>query len=74
MKNKKYWIAWAQRAGVRAARTVSQIAIAEIGVGTAMGGIDWIYILSTSAIAGVLSLLSSVRGLPEVMIEENEEY
>ena len=64
--NKEYWIHWAKAAGIRAVKTVCQTAIATIGVNTAMGQVDWMLVASTAALAGVLSLLTSVAGLPEV--------
>ena len=52
--------------GIRAIKTVAQAAIAGIGTAAAMGAVDWKYVLSASVLAGVLSLLTSVAGLPEV--------
>ena len=69
MKNKDYWIKWLKKAGIRAVKTVAQAAIAGIGTAAAMGQVDWIYVLSAAALAGVLSLLTSVAGLPEVQKE-----
>ena len=63
---KRDWIEWAKRAGVRAGKTVAQAAIAGIGTAAAMGQVDWKYVVSASALAGVLSLLTSVAGLPEL--------
>lgn len=79
MKNKKYWLKWAKKAGIRAVKTVAQAAIAGIGTAAVMGQVDWKYVLSAAALAGVLSLLTSVAGLPEVQkettvtTEESEE-
>ncbi len=70
MHSKEYWINWGKRAGIRALRTLSQSAIATIGISNAMGDIDWKYVLSTSALAGIISMLTSIRGLPEIKIEE----
>lgn len=70
MYDKGYWIHWLKRAGVRGARTVAQSAIASIGVSSAIGEIDWMYVLSTAMFAGVISILSSIRGLPEIRMEE----
>lgn len=65
MRNKEYWINWAKAAGIRATKTVAQAAIAGIGAAAAMGQVDWKYVASASVLAGVLSLLTSVAGLPE---------
>lgn len=61
----KDWKNWAKCAGIRAAKTVAQTAIAAIGTATALGQIDTKLVISTSALAGILSLLTSVAGLPE---------
>lgn len=65
MKN-IFTLEWLKAAGMRALKTVAQTAIASIGVSTAMGQVDWITVLSTSALAGILSLLTSINGLPEI--------
>lgn len=70
MKNKKYWIEWAKRAGVRAIKTVAQTAIATIGTATVLGGVDWVMVGSASVLAGGLSILTSIAGIPEVKEEE----
>ena len=70
MKNKQYWIEWAKRAGVRAIKTVAQTAVATIGTAAVIGDVNWVMVASASALAGVLSLLTSVAGLPEV--EQND--
>lgn len=51
---------------VRALRTCAQTAIASIGTATALGQVNWISVLSTTALAGIISLLMSISGLPEV--------
>ena len=61
---------WAKAAGIRAVKTMAQAAIAGIGAAAAMGQVDWKYVLSASALAGVLSMLMSITGIPEVEIEE----
>lgn len=63
---KRDWIEWTKRAGVRAVKTVAQAAIAGIGTAMAMGQVDWKYVASASVLAGVLSMLTSVAGLPEM--------
>lgn len=69
MRNKEYWIEWAKRAGVRAVKTVAQTAVATIGTAAVMGDVNWVMVASASALSGVLSLLTSVAGLPEVNME-----
>ena len=58
--------AWAQAASIRALRTVAQTAVATIGTTTAMGSVDWKLVASTAVLAGIVSVLTSVAGLPEV--------
>jgi hypothetical protein len=57
---------WIKAAGIRAIKTVAQTAVATIGTAVAMGNVDWIMVASASALAGVVSLLTSVAGLPEL--------
>ena len=72
MRNKEYWIEWVKRAGVRAVKTVAQTAVATIGTAAVMGDVNWVMVASASALAGVLSLLTSIAGLPEVTADENQ--
>ena len=62
MKKKTWWKA----AAVRALKTVAQTAVAAIGTGAVLQDVDWIMVASASLLAGVLSLLTSLAGLPEV--------
>ena len=57
---------WFKAAGIRAIKTIAQTAIATIGTGAVIGDVNWLYVLSAAALAGVLSLLTSVAGIPEV--------
>ena len=66
MDVKKWWKA----AGIRALKTVAQTAVATIGTSAALGEVDWIMVASASMLAGLLSLLTSVAGLPEVKQEQ----
>ena len=61
---------WFKAAGIRALKTLAQTAIATIGVGATVGTVDWLTVCSTAVVAAILSLLTSVAGLPE--IKENE--
>ena len=62
----KNWKNWVKAAGVRAIKTVAQTAIATIGTSVALGDVNWVMVGSASVLAGVLSILTSVAGLPEV--------
>lgn len=64
--SKQWWKEWLKRAGIRAIKTVCQTAIATIGSATLFEEINWVMILSASGLAGVLSLLTSLAGLPEI--------
>lgn len=63
---KEKFIKWIKAAGVRAVKTVAQTAVATIGTAAVLGEVNWIMVLSASVLAGVISLLTSVAGLPEV--------
>lgn len=67
------WKAWFKAAGIRAIKTVAQAAIATIGVAVVMSDVDWIAVVSSSILAGVLSLLTSLAGLPELKEEPEED-
>ena len=63
---KEKLLTWLRAAGVRALKTVAQTAVATIGTGAVISEVDWRMVLSASILAGVLSLLTSVAGLPEI--------
>jgi len=65
-----YWKRWLKAAGVRALKTVCQTAIATIGTSAAVTEVNWVMVASASVLAGVISLLTSLAGLPEVEPDE----
>ena len=63
---KRDWIEWAQRAGVRAVKTMAQTAVAMLPAAASITAVDWKTVIGTAALAGVASLLTSLKGLPEL--------
>ena len=61
-----YWKNWIKASGVRAVKTVAQTAVATIGTSAVSGDVNWVMVASASALAGILSLLTSIAGIPEV--------
>lgn len=70
---RRCWKTWAKAAGIRALRTVAQTAAATIGTAAVMKEVDWLMVGSAALMAGVLSLLTSLGGLPECKEEEQGE-
>lgn len=64
-----YWKNWIKAAGVRAIKTVAQTAVATIGTSAVMGEVNWTMVLSAAVLSGILSLLTSISGIPEVSKE-----
>ena len=62
---------WIRAASIRAIKTVAQAALAGIGTALAMSEVNWKYVISTSTLAGIFSLLTSIAGLPEVKEDKN---
>lgn len=70
--NKEYWKNWIKAAGVRAIKTVAQTAIATIGTAAVLGDVNWIAVASASVLSGIISLLTSIAGIPEVKKEDKK--
>lgn len=66
--DKKAIVTWLKAAGVRALKTVAQTAVATIGTAAVLDQVNWVAVLSASVLAGVLSLLTSLAGLPELKV------
>lgn len=67
-----YWKKWIQAASIRAVKTLAQTAVATIGTSAVIGDVNWVMVLSASALAGILSLLTSIAGIPEVKGDDGE--
>jgi len=67
---KRDWKAWFKFAGIRALKTIAQTAIATIGTTALLTEVNWAVVASASALAGILSLLTSIAGIPEESLEE----
>jgi hypothetical protein len=65
---------WIQKAGVRALKTVAQTAVATVGTMNLITEVNWYVVVSASALAGVLSLLTSLAGLPELEEEDDTKH
>ena len=65
---KENWKTWFKAAAIRAVKTIAQTAVATIGTSAVLGDVNWVAVVSASVLAGVLSLLTSVAGLPEVEV------
>lgn len=63
---------WLKKAGMRAVKTMAQTFVATVGTATVIGAVDWKMVLSASVLAGILSIATSVAGIPEVEERETE--
>ena len=67
------WKNWIKAAGIRAIKTVAEAAIATIGTSAVLSEVDWVMVVSASVLAGILSLLTSLAGLPELEEPKTQE-
>ena len=70
MKNKDYWKTWAKAAGIRALKTLAQTAVAMIGTSVVISDVNFSMGVSASVLSAIVSVLTSVAGLPEVKVED----
>lgn len=63
---------WLKASAIRAVKTMAQTAIATIGTSAVLGDVNWIMVISASVLSGIISILTSVAGIPEVRSDENE--
>ena len=63
---------WIKASAIRAVKTMAQTAVATIGTSAVMGDVNWLMVASASALSGLISILTSVAGIPEVRSDENE--
>ena len=73
MKDKQYWSKWEKAAARRALKTAAQTFVATIGTTATIGAVDWKLVCSTSVLAAILSIGTSLAGLPEVEPNETAE-
>ena len=75
MKTKRDWKLWAEKAGIRAVKTMAEAALGVIGTSTFMGTVNWAQVVSAAVLAGIISLLVNAKGLPELeeSVKDNKE-
>lgn len=66
------WKKWLKAAAIRAVKTIAQTAIASIGTSAVLGEVNWVLVVSSAALAGILSVLTSIAGIPEEKMPEEE--
>ena len=73
MRKKEYWIKWAKAAGVRAVKTMAQTFIATVSTAAVLGDVNWTMTVSATVLSGILSIATSIAGLPELKVPELQE-
>ncbi len=73
MRKKEYWIKWAKAAGVRAVKTMAQTFIATVSTAAVLGDVNWTMTVSATVLSGILSIATSIAGLPELKVPELPE-
>ena len=73
MVKKEYWIKWAKAAGVRAVKTMAQTFIATVSTAAVLGDVNWTMTVSATVLSGILSIATSIAGLPELKVPELPE-
>lgn len=71
--SKEWWIQWFYCAGIRALKTCAQTAVGVIGASAIVSDVNWLVVASSSALAGITSLLTSIAGLPEITAESGDK-
>lgn len=67
-------VEWLKKAGIRAVKTMAQTAVAVIGTGAVISAVDWQMVVSSAVVAGIVSILTSVAGIPEVEGERSSSF
>ena len=66
MKTKRDWKLWFKKAGIRAVKTMAEAALGVIGTSTFVGSVNWVQVISAAVLAGIITLLMNVKGMPEL--------
>lgn len=73
MRKKEYWIKWTKAAGIRAVKTMAQTFIATVSTAAVLGDVNWTMTVSATVLSGILSVATSIAGLPELKVPELPE-
>lgn len=64
--NKEYWIKWSKAAGIRTVKTMAETFVAMVATAVTIGDVDWKYVASATALSGIITVATCIKGLPEV--------